>query len=237
MLELADISRPVVGREFGERALVHALYRRLAAQPLHEVVDERGQVLAMFGERRGTNEKDGEAVVKIGAEGAGQGVLRERPVGCGNDADIYLDGLVVAHPLQLSALDKAQELGLQSQRHLADFVQKERTAIGGLDATGPALHGAGKGAARVAEQFRFKQRFRNCRAIDGDKRFAVSWRQPMQSFGHYLLARASGSLDQHRRKAGRNEADTAADFEHAGRVADQLGQPVAGGGSVPRALD
>ncbi len=71
-------------------------------------------------------------------------------------------------------LHKAQQLRLQGQRHLADLVQKQRSPVGGLDPAHAALHRAGKCAARVAEQFGFEQRFRNRRAVDGDKRLAAA---------------------------------------------------------------
>ena len=95
-------------------------------------------------------------------------------MGGGHNAHIHLHRLVVAHPLQLAALHKAQQLGLQRQRHLADLVQKQRAAVGGFDAPRAPLHRAGKGAARMAKEFGFKQRFRNRRAIDGNKRLAAS---------------------------------------------------------------
>jgi hypothetical protein len=98
------------------------------------MVDEQRQVLGVLGQRWSANEEDGQPVVEIGAEAARLRVLGQRPVGGGHDAHIHLHGLVVAHPLQFAALDKAQQLGLQAQRHLADLVQKQRASVGGLDA-------------------------------------------------------------------------------------------------------
>ncbi len=80
-----------------------------------------------------------------------------------------LHRLVVAHALQLAALHKAQQLGLQRQRHLADLVEKQCAPVGGLDAAHAALHRAGKGPAGMAEELGLKQRLGNRRAIDGDK--------------------------------------------------------------------
>ncbi len=116
----------------------------------------------------------------------------------GHDAHIHLHGLVVAHPLQLAALDKAQQLGLQAQRHLADLVQKQRAPVGGLDAAHAPLHRAGKGAAGMAEELGLKQSFGNRRAVDGDKGLAASRGEPVQGLGHQFLARTGRPLDQHR---------------------------------------
>jgi hypothetical protein len=79
----------------------------------------------------------------------------------------------------------------------------------------------------VAEELGFKQRFRNRRAVDGDKGLAASRRKPVQGLGHQFLARAGRPFDQHRRHARGHQADAAADLEHAGSVADQLRQPLA----------
>ncbi len=48
-----------------------------------------------------------------------------------------------------------------------------------------------------------------------------------------LLARTRRSLDQHRRHARRHQADAAADFEHAGGVADQFRQSLGDGRFAP----
>jgi len=110
------------------------------------------------------------------------------PVGRGNDAHVHLHGLVVAHTLQLAALHKAQQLRLKRERHLANFVKKERPAVCRLDAPNPALHRAGKCAPRMAEKLGLEKRLGNRRAIERYKRFAAARRKPMQRLGNQLLA-------------------------------------------------
>ncbi len=78
----------------------------------------------------------------------------------GHDAHIHLYGFVIAHSLQFTALDKAQQLGLQRQRHLANLVQKERASVGSLDPSDTPLHRAGKSSAGVAEKLGFEQTLR-----------------------------------------------------------------------------
>jgi hypothetical protein len=53
----------------------------------------------------------------------------------------------------------AQQAGLQVKRHVADFVEKERSAIGLLEAA--AAHGlrTGEGPTLMAEEFGFQQVF------------------------------------------------------------------------------
>ncbi len=145
----------------------------------------------------------------------------------GNNAHIHLDGFVVAHALQLAALDKAQQLGLQPERHFADLVKKQRASVGRLNPANPSLHRSCEGPAGVAEELGLKQSLRNCRAVDGDKRLAASHRKPVHSLGYQFFARAGWPFNQHRSGARSHQADAAADIEHAGSVADQIRQPLA----------
>src|SRR5688572_9469460 len=54
---------------------------------------------------------------------------------CGNYAHIDPYGLFTTHSLELSLLQHAQQLGLNSQRKFTDFVQQNGAAIGELKAT------------------------------------------------------------------------------------------------------
>ena len=88
---------------------------------------------------------------------------------CRKNSHIYFQRLVITYPLQFAAFNKTQKLGLQTQRHLTDFVKKQRSAIGSLDAPCPPLNRTRKSTPRVAEELCFKQGLGNRRAIDGDE--------------------------------------------------------------------
>jgi hypothetical protein len=90
-------------------------------------------------------------------------------VGGGDDPHIGLERLVAAHAVELAVRQHAQQARLQVERHVADFVQEQRAAIGLLEAA--AAHGlrAGEGAALVAEQFGLQQVLGNGRGVDGDE--------------------------------------------------------------------
>src|SRR5882762_8228514 len=53
--------------------------------------------------------------------------------GGSDDARVDDDGLGRADGPDLAALERAQELGLQAWRHLADLVEQERPAMGFLE--------------------------------------------------------------------------------------------------------
>ena len=56
-------------------------------------------------------------------------------------------------------LQDAQDLGLRVGAHVADFVEKQRAAIGLLEPADPLLVGAGERALLVAEELGLEEGF------------------------------------------------------------------------------
>ncbi len=54
-----------------------------------------------------------------------------------------------------------EDLGLEGQGGGVDIVQEEGAALGLAEEAQTILEGAGEGAADMAEEFRFRRRFRN----------------------------------------------------------------------------
>ena len=100
----------------------------------------------------------------------GLDVLRQVAVRRGDDADVDLPAPVLADATHLALLERAEELRLEAQRHLADLVEEERPAVGRLEEAGPVGGGAGEGAAHVAEELALEEALREGRAVDGDER-------------------------------------------------------------------
>src|SRR5262249_62255668 len=73
---------------------------------------------------------------------------------------------VGADPANRAILQDAQQLRLHHQWQFADFIEKDRAAVGGFKQSGTRPLGAGKGAAGVAEEFRLDQLRWNRRAVD-----------------------------------------------------------------------
>ena len=74
-----------------------------------------------------------------------------------------LDLDVAAEPIERARFERAQDLALQRQRQLADFVEKQRAAVGELELAELALGCAGERATFVAKQLGFEQRLRESR--------------------------------------------------------------------------
>ena len=81
-------------------------------------------------------------------------------------------------------LKKAQQVGLQLHRQIADFIEEQGAAVGRLNTSDLALVGAGERAFFVAEQLGLDQVFRDGAAIDRDKRLGVPLGLAVQSLGH-----------------------------------------------------
>ncbi len=83
---------------------------------------------------------------------------------------VGLDRLVASHALEPLVLQEPQDLGLHSQRHVADLVEEERAAVALLELADAASVGPGEGALLVAEQLALQKRLRDGRAVDGVER-------------------------------------------------------------------
>jgi hypothetical protein len=99
----------------------------------------------------------------------------------------------------LPLLQHAQQAGLQGQRHVADFIQEQRAAMGLAQAARAAFaRRTGEGARRMAEQFRFDEVLGDGGAVDGHKRPLAAWAAGVQGARKHLLAHARFALDEHR---------------------------------------
>jgi hypothetical protein len=77
---------------------------------------------------------------------------------------------VAADAVILAVGEHAQQPYLQIGRHIADLVQKQRSALCLLEAPAPGALRSGKGAALVAEELRLEQVLRNGRGVDRNER-------------------------------------------------------------------
>ncbi|MNG22771.1 hypothetical protein D3C84_1072950 [compost metagenome] len=72
-------------------------------------------------------------------------------MGGGNDAYIHLMGLVAAQRSYLALLQYTQQFALQGQLHVADFIQKQGTAVGRVEQARAVTVSASECASLVAE--------------------------------------------------------------------------------------
>ena len=127
-----------------------------------------------------------------------------------------VSGLAEAN--HLAFLNHAKELHLHRGRDLADFVQEERPSRSGFEDAETILHGPGKGAARVPEEFALEERVRKRAAVDGDEGSARARRGLVQPPRETLLADAALARNQDGGIKGRHARREGHQPEHGGTV-------------------
>ena len=112
-------------------------------------------------------------------------------MGCHHNADIDLFAAGGAQRLEHPLLQYTQDFGLNRQRHIADFIQEQRAAIGCPKTPLARLHGPRKSAFDMAEQFAFQQAFGDRSTIDRHKGRGTTRAVEMDRAGHQFLAGAA----------------------------------------------
>ena len=134
---------------------------------------QQAHVVAPLAERREVNPYHVEAVIQVFAKFLGGHELFRVLVGRGDDAHVHVERLVAADALEFAVLQHAQDFRLRRQRHVADFVEKNRPLVALLELADPPVGRARERALFVAEQFALQQILRNRRAVDRQERFSA----------------------------------------------------------------
>src|SRR5262252_7383035 len=120
--------------------------------------NQHGNVLAALPEGRDRDRKNIQPVPEVFADLSLIYLLFQVPVGSGDNVHVNLYRLGASQPLELAFLNYAQQLYLQLQRQLANLIEKNRGAVGELEAADFAVQGPGESAALVTKQFAFDKR-------------------------------------------------------------------------------
>ena len=82
----------------------------------------------------------------------------------GEDAHVNPQVVAAAEALDRFFLQHAQQLRLRVEAHVADFVEKDRAAVGMLEAADPPRVSAGESTLLVPEELALQQRLRIARS-------------------------------------------------------------------------
>ena len=132
---------------------------------------------------------DVEPMKQVFAEAGFLDRAREILVGRRNDANIDLDRCLATDAIELALGQHPQQTRLQRRRHVADFIEKQRAAIGLFETPDAARVGARERASLVAKQLRLEQVGRDRRSVQCDERLACPRAVLMQRARDELLAR------------------------------------------------
>src|SRR5450759_4866076 len=83
--------------------------------------------------------------------------------------EISLQWRIGTHFFEGPFLQYPQELGLELQWHVSNFIQEHSPSARQAELSLPILLGTGKGSANMTEQFAFQERFRDGGTIDCHK--------------------------------------------------------------------
>ena len=148
------------------RADLAARHARQLANLVHEEIDEFGNVVAPLGERGHADRHDRQTMKEILAEGPLLDRRGEVAARRGDDAHIDMHAGRAAHALEILVDKDAQDLALRFLRHVGDFVEIERAAVGFLQRANLALASVG---GLHAEQFHLHGFGRDGRRVQHDE--------------------------------------------------------------------
>ena len=200
--QLPQVARPgeVQQRLAGVRGEDHGLAARLFLQ---EKIQQL-RFVAALAQRRQRDLQAVQAVIKIFAEAAIGHAFQQVAVSRADDPHIHRLRLTPQGHYK-TVFQHPQQPGLQRQRHVADFIEKQRAAIGLLQLAAHAfLARTGKAATAIAEQFTFDQAFGNRRTIERDERFVAAHAGLMHRLGERFFAGTCFTVDQQRHIALEN---------------------------------
>src|SRR5262245_61216792 len=154
VLQLANVAGPVVALERVnvlrcQRWCRHPMFLR---HPRNGVGGQLWDVVFSGAERRQLEREDIQQIVQVLAKSAGADFVAEILIGRRNHPDVTGPRDVFADSLVLPLLQHTQELRLQLDRQLADFVEKNRPAVRRLKAARPFTDRTGEGPTRVPEE-------------------------------------------------------------------------------------
>src|SRR5215471_6952758 len=135
IFQFADVAGPVVLFKSPERLFADRSDRTFESRVvlINEMAREQRDVTQPVAQRGQSDREDIKAVKKVGAEFAFVDQSLERLIGRGYDTDFDANALRAAQSLEDAGLQHAQEPPLYLQRDLADFIQKDRAAVGQLE--------------------------------------------------------------------------------------------------------
>src|SRR5215469_156968 len=206
VLKLANIARPLpaLQRFHGLVGNLLDLLAHATGMRGDKMAHQHRNVFDTIAEGRRANGKHLQAVIEVGAELFFSNHLSQVAIGGRNQPDVHLYGTRTAEPLALALLQRAQQLGLQLERHLAALVQEQRAFVRQLNPAQLTGNGAGKRTLLVAEELALQQARGDGRAIELDEGAIAARAQAVNGAREQFLSRAGFALNQDRGVCGRN---------------------------------
>src|SRR6185369_14503602 len=227
--QLANVPRPRLHLQKLDRRAIDFLERNALrfADILDQDFTKQRDVLGSFPKRRDVERHDVEAIVEIRSELALLYEAGKIATARGNHAHVDPRHRVRAHRLDLAFLQRAQQLGLNPQRHVGDFVQEKRALVRELEFSDAAMPvGAGVRAILCAEELDLHELLGNRGDIDADEMPVGARRRGVYRLREQLLSGSGLATNQDRRVGGSSLARLAFDRRGGAAVSDELREVV-----------
>ena len=135
--------------------------------------------------------------------------------------DVHGDGARRPHPSDLPLLQRAEQLRLRGRRQVADLVEEEGAAAGGLEEPLPVPVRAGEGSLHVPEELALDQLGGEGRAVQRHEGAPAAGALGVERPRRQLLPGPALAPQQHAHVGGPGAADEMVRLAHRGGVADQ----------------
>src|SRR3954463_8720568 len=116
-----------------------------------EMISEQRKIFGSFPRRRQRDRKHVQPIVQIGSESALRRQLLEILVGRRHYPHVDSSGLCAPETFERLLLNGAQELGLQFDRQIADFVEKQSPPVSDLKTAHSGCRRTRKSASLIPE--------------------------------------------------------------------------------------
>src|SRR5450631_2832369 len=133
---------------------------------------QRRDVVDTLAQRWQAQPDDVEPMQQIFAEQALSDALFQVLMCGGDDSNVRAQRRVAAYAIVFTVGQHAQKPDLQVRRHVADFIEEKRAAVGLLEASATRALRPGECAALVSEELRFQKVLRYRRGIDRHERLS-----------------------------------------------------------------
>src|SRR5690606_26495157 len=171
------------------------------------MLHEQRNILRAIAQRHRANREHAEPEEQIFAETALPDLVLQIAIRRRDDPHVDVPRLLLADALERAFLEHAQQLALELERDLADLVEKQRAAVGELEAADAVAQRTRKRTAHVTEKLALEQVPRDRRAVHADQRALAPRARIVDRARDQFLARARFACDQHRRIRIRDELD------------------------------
>src|SRR4051794_8310978 len=123
----------------------------------HEKLRQGDGIFGPLPQRRHMEHYDVQAVIKVLAKGAVYNSLLEIAMGGRDHSYVYFYSFFAADSSEFLILENLQELGLELELHIANFIQQNRASVSQLEDSSLPFESTCKGAAFVAEKLTLNQ--------------------------------------------------------------------------------